>query len=82
MNVYKIYNTNDSFGVAGPFEVKAESFESAYDELADEMESCFEDWTKDKIGKGEIEWADDAITKSIADMRSEFISGLKEFCEE
>lgn len=61
------YNTNDRYGVEGPFE--AESREA----LADEMAPSFSDWADQNDPKTDAEKAE-----IVAAMRAEFIAGLIE----
>lgn len=76
----KIYNTNDAFGHAGPFE--AESFEA----LADEMMPTIKTWAEEKLDRfddavahGEADADDRPQLSDIIDrIRDEFIDGLEE----
>ena len=76
----RIYNTNEKYGFAGPFE--AESF----DTLADGMMPTLREWAQDEIDRyrdqvyhGEADPGNEPDINSTIDiLREEFIAGLEE----
>jgi len=69
----KYYNNDERYGDCGPF--GAESREA----LADEMEPTLREWAIDEYHQSDTDIdMDQFVTKAIAEMRTEFISGLEE----
>lgn len=63
-------NTNDAYGMSGPFEAESEEV------LADQMTETFKIWANEKLNSQEILPED--IEDEIQSMREEFIAGLEQ----